>query len=446
MALPLQIRLNDGPTRLVAAGVPYGVSVKSKLEFAFIWENEDGSLDALSPYEFACRDASCRPPTSGGTGGSRKAGAPAPAAGAAPSGGGNSYAPKGDFVGKASNQADIDRVSGRGKGSQDSDGLLVEPWLSEGGVVKLTAKQDEAAAKKLAELGTSEAEWTANLETIAAKSMNANPEQALRDAAWYQHEHDTWGAPLAKDHGLTTEQVMAVAASVSTNKQWDGVKSSNKEVTANILKMLKDDITITITPEQATGYGEFSVAKASGGGKYGDRTIEPGDYKLSELSSGTLARVMGSGYKIGGQYGTDGLYKAFAVARGEITPNDAIGSLKQRSFTNNLAHPDKDYSSTNDFWMARAMLGSGVLNLPTAKGLPTGPQTVREWEKAGNGQPNAIFGSSGTGSSNLFAVATRSARNALTSLQGKDPRFKDMKMHEFQALVWMQMQREYGNI
>lgn len=67
MALPLQIRLNDGPTRLVAAGVPYGVSVKSKLEFAFIWENEDGSLDALSPYEFACRDASCRPPTSGGT-------------------------------------------------------------------------------------------------------------------------------------------------------------------------------------------------------------------------------------------------------------------------------------------------------------------------------------------------------------------------------------------
>ena len=72
MVLPLQIRLSDGPVRLTAAAVPYGVSVKRELEFSFLWENEDGTMEEISPYEFACRDASCRPPTSGGTGGSSK--------------------------------------------------------------------------------------------------------------------------------------------------------------------------------------------------------------------------------------------------------------------------------------------------------------------------------------------------------------------------------------
>lgn len=360
---------------------------------------------------------------------------------------GGSYAPSGNFIGKADNQTDIDRVSDRGgTGSIGTGGLLTEPWLGEDGTIKLSDKQNAAAAAKLKELGTSEAEWTANLVHYAGKSMDTNSEQALRDSKWYTHEHDTWGGPLAKEHGITTEQVMAIAASCSTNKQWDGVKSSNKETTSNILKMLKDDITITITPEQATAYGQFSIDKPSGGGKYGPRTIEAGDYKMSQLSSGVLSRIMGSGYKIGGQYGTDGLYKAFSVARGEITPNQAISSLKQRSFTNNLAKPNVNYSSTNDFWMARAMLGTGVVNLPTIAGNERVPQTVRSWEKQGNGTPNSIFGSSGTGSSNLFAVATRSSQNALKTLQSKDKRFDGMKLHEFQALVWVQMQREYENI
>lgn len=415
------------------------------LEILFTIEDEDGVILSLETIDgFACYDASCRPPTSGGTGGSRPKGAGAPGGGAADVAK-TRYAPSGDYVGKAEDARDIAAVAGRGKGAVGEGGLLVEPWLGAGGVVKLTDKQNAAAAKKLEELGTSEAEWVANLKHYAGKSMDNDPEQAIRDSKWYSHENETWGRPLAKEHGITTEQVMGIAAATSTNKQWDGVKSSNKEVTANILKMLKDDISITITQEQADAYDQFSIDKPSGGGKYGPKTIEAGEYKLSELSSGTLARVMGSGYKIGGQYGTDGLYKAFAVARGEISPNDAISSLKQRSFTNNLANPDIDYSSTNDFWMARAMLGTGVVNLPTAKGLPSGPQTVREWERAGNGQPNAIFGSSGTGSSNLFAVATRSAKTALTELQATDDRFKGMKLHEFQALIWVQMQREYGN-
>lgn len=447
MVLPLQIRISEGPTRLTASSVPYGVSVVSDMDFAFLVEEEDGTIEVMTPYEFACRSKACAPPPIG-QGGSNPGGSGAKAGGhqhgEAYGDGGASYRPKGDYVGKEDDQRDIDRVKGRAAGTTGSGGLLTESWLKEDGTIKLTTKQEESAAKKLKQLGTSEEEWVANLEGVGRKAM-ADPDRAKKDSQWYQHEHDTWGAPLAKEHGLSTQQVMAVAASVSTNKQWDGVKSSNKEVTANILQMLKEDKKIVITPEQAESYGQFSIDKPTTGGKYGPRTIEPGEYRMSELSSGVLSRVMGSGYKIGGQYGTDGLYKAFSVARGEITPNDAISSLKQRSFTNNLARPDVDYSSTNDFWMARAMLGPGVVNLPTAKGKPAGPQTVRQWEQAGNGQPNAIFGSSGTGSSSLFAVGTRAAKTALSNLAANDDRYKGMKLHEFQAVIWVQMQREYAS-
>lgn len=73
MVLPLQIRIIDHEVRLTAAAVPYGVSLSSELEFAFLVD-VDGEMVVMSPYEFACRDASCRPPGSGGTGGSNPGG------------------------------------------------------------------------------------------------------------------------------------------------------------------------------------------------------------------------------------------------------------------------------------------------------------------------------------------------------------------------------------
>ena len=96
------------------------------------------------------------------------------------------------------------------------------------------------------------------------------------------------------------------------------------------------------------------------------------------------------------------------------------------------------------------MLGSGPVTLPQKKGVDNyrTDMTVREWEKAGHGQVNMIFGSDGgaKGGTELFGVATRSAQTALRNLQAKDSRWEGMKLHEFQAVVWVQMQREYGNI
>lgn len=67
--IPLQIRITDNPVTLVAAGIPYGISVVSAMEFAFIVEDEDGNEEVLTPYEFACRSKACAPPPVG-TGGS----------------------------------------------------------------------------------------------------------------------------------------------------------------------------------------------------------------------------------------------------------------------------------------------------------------------------------------------------------------------------------------
>lgn len=397
---------------------------------------------ALDGEELACHSAACRPPTSGGTGGSNPGGAAGAGASAGAQGSSTHYSPKPGYVGEAEHAADVQVVSGKNSGGIRADGIMSEDWLDDAGNVVLTEKQEATGRKALKEMGTSYEEWVTNVQGIAAKSMEANPEQALKDSKWYSHENETWGTPLAKEHGITIDQVMGIAAATSTNKAWDGVKSSNKETTARILQLLKDDDPITITPEQAAAYNQFSIDKPSGGGKYGPKSIEPGTYKLSELSSGTLARVMGSGYNIGGQYFTDGLFKAFSIARGELEPNAAIGSLKQRSFTNNLTRPTTDYSSTNDFWMARAMFGFGELNITTKGG--TGAMTIRQWEQETGQQPNAFFGTRGTGDKSLFAMATKASKEALANLQSTDPRFSGMLTHEFQALIWVQMQREYG--
>lgn len=440
MAIPLEIRITEHEMQITASPVPYALSMSSTLEFGFLVEF-DGAEVLMTPYEFACHDESCRPPRSGGTGGSKSGGAAAGGVstiGADAPKTSHAYAPKKGHIGSAEDASDIAVVSKKVAGSLRSDGILSESWLNEKGEVVLTPKQEAGADAKLKALGTSEAEWVSNVKTIALEAMK-DPKRTAKDAAWYQDEHDNWGAPLAKKHGITIEQVMGIASATSTNKTWDGVKSSNKETVENILNLLKEDRKITITKEQADAYNQFSIDKPSGGGKYGPKAIEPGDFKLSQLSSGTLARVMGSGYNIGGQYFTDGLFKAFSIARGELEPNVAIGSLKQRSFVNNLSHPEIDYSSTNDFWMARAVFGNGKLH------LDKGPaKTVREWEKSANDKPNSFLGTTGTGSSSLFAVATRASKTALRELQATDKRFKGMKTHEFQAVVWVQMQRQYA--
>src|SRR5690606_35897989 len=126
-------------------------------------------------------------------------------------------------IGSAEHESDLAVVTSRSTGSVRSDGILSEPWLDDDGNVVLTAKQEAAARKALEQMGTSYEEWVANVRQVAVNSMEANPEQALRDSKWYSHEHDTWGAPLAKEHDITVDQVMGIASAVSTNKVWDGI-------------------------------------------------------------------------------------------------------------------------------------------------------------------------------------------------------------------------------
>ena len=435
----MQIRFTKHEESLTAATVPYSVSVVSEMDFAFLVEDQYGELFPMTPYEFArgCRSAACAPHNGGGSlPGGGTGGAVAPS-------GLTHYAPKAGGVGSADHDKDMAIVAGKGKpGLRTSDGALGESWLDDDGNVVLTPKQEATARKALEDMGTSYEEIKANIKAVALESMDADAAQAKRDSQWYRHENETWGTPLAKEHGISVEQVMAIAAATSTNKTWDGVKSSNKETVENILNYLKKDEPITITREQADAYNAFSVDKPSGGGKYGPKTIEPGEYRLSELSSGTLGRIMGSGYGIGGQYFTDGLVKSFAIARGELDPNISIPSLKQRSFTNNLTQPGKDYSITNDFWQVRGLLGDKPLNL--IKGRE--PMTVREWEKETGNKPNAFIGSGGgtTGTKSLFALSTMATREALDELKRDDPRFAGMLGHEFQAVTWVQMQRRYA--
>lgn len=448
--LPLQIRITEHEARLTAAAVPYGISVVSDLEFAFVVPI-NGEMVVMTPYEFACRDASCRPPgKNGGTGGSKKAGA-------AGGGGGigtseqhpihpmtTRYATaRGAVGGGADHERDMARFSGE-TGTVRADGILEEPWLDKNSQVVLTPKQEKAFAGALEKMGTSEETWTDNLVGVAKRAAEGDITAAQEAKVWYQTEHDKWGVPMAKDLGVSVEQLMAVATVTSTNSQWDGKEGSNKQIAEKIIRMVKDDKEFVITPEAAEAYNSFSSDKQGSGGSWGARTIEPGTYKASQLETGTLARVAGTGYGIGGGYFTQGLVKAFALARGEVTPNQAMPSLKQRSFFNNLVNPGIDYSSTNDFWMTRAAFGNSQLTF-NSKAV-TGVMNIKQYEAVTQQQANSLIGSEGTGNSSMFAGMTRATKTAMGRLRESDPRFKDIRTNEFQALVWVQMQKEYKNL
>lgn len=472
--------------RLTAAAVPYGVSVRQTLDFAFLVETDEGIMDIMTPYEFACYSVRCIPQNGGGSepkgggkgGGGGAEGAPAKpkkmtkaekeaaAAEAAKVGVGSGalddkiglseqhpdhpsttrFRAKPDAVGSgADDDRDMARIRATAEGATvRADGILAEPWLDDQGNVVLTGAQEAALAGKLKAMGTSEAEWVENFVGVALRASNGDAEAAAAAAAarvWYQNENQNWGQPLADRSGMSVEQVMGIATATSTNATWD---THNKPVTERIIKMVTEDQEFTITREAADAYNAFSSDKPGSGGSWGARTIEPGTYKASELSTGTLARVAGKDYGIGGQYFTVGLVKAFAIARGEATPNQAFPSLKQRSFFNNLARPMVDYSSTNDFWMTRAAFGSKVLSFDEKKAK--GDMTIKQYEAVAKQQANSIIGSDGVGNSAMFAGMTRATKTAMKRLADSDPRFQGIRTNEMQALVWIQAQKEYGDV
>lgn len=211
--LPLQIRLTDRPARLTASAVPYGVSVQSDLEFAFIVE-VDGEMSVMTPYEFACYSAACRPPTSGGTGGSN------------PGPGGMDF--------KESKQSDLDllfpgrRESGRKKVYGDGT-FSVEGLNEDGSFKEFDAKTEKALQDTWDSIGPSKEQYVANMVVAGQLAMGINPttgkvnaKQAAighQDSKWYTVAHNDV-KDISEATGIDIDAVTAATAALSAGRLW----------------------------------------------------------------------------------------------------------------------------------------------------------------------------------------------------------------------------------
>lgn len=469
--IPLQIRFQDATVATLPVSVV--ASVQTTLEFALVHECEHGLTLYAAGEDFACHSASCRPPTSGGTGGSKDSGA----GGESKSTGGEG----GKFLGGGPGTlgGGVERKVGQEQHASDMhqliasnekdflnnhtnpDGTLGLPFTvpGGGGKIEFDAKMQKFVDDKLADLGVTHEELVNNLVADGASAINSP--QAAAAIRWYDTEHE-WGSNLASTYDVSPERIFAAVSLTSAMRKWGvegtgtNASSTNKGVIETILKKLKDDEPFEVTREMADSFNTFKGEKKGiGEGAH----IEPGPYRPSDLSSASIARLAtGLGWKVLNSAGTKPVAKAIAVIRGEISVNDAVRGTKQRSFVSNLAHPEIDYTSTNDLWHFRAVAGNSLFNFPDRRkdesGASLAPKTgskhrttLDDYEshitgynkkdgKAERGNaPHDIF-TGGPPNSGLYTEVTRVTRDALDRLASSDVRFRGMKIHEFQALVW----------
>jgi len=308
-------------------------------------------------------------------------------------------------------------------------------------------------------LGVTHAQLVDNLVNAGAAAINSPiAEKAIK---WYDTEN-AWGTGLGEKYGVSNDRIFAAVSLTSAMRSWgkEGTgtngPSTNKGAIETILKKLKEDEPFEITKEMADSFNTFKGEKKGiGEGAH----IEPGTYRPSDLSSASLARVAtGLGWKILNNAGTKPVAKAIAVIRGEISVNDAVRGTKQRSFVSNLAHPEVNYTSTNDLWHFRAVAGSNKFNFPDRRKDENGvavtagrgnkmSTTLKDYESHTTGYskktgkpvrgnaPHDIF-TGGPPNGGLYTEVTKVTHEALAKLAATDVRFKGMKIHEFQALVW----------
>lgn len=212
MVLPLQIRLNDGPTRLTASAVPYGVAVKQVLEFAFVRENEDGTVYALSPYEeFArgCRSAACIPQRGGGSN---------------PNGGGSG--PGGDGSRNAGHVGTIlpsSKAGGDPHGrtrAMERSSASDEFWND-----TLVKSANASGCTKGAKTGDDVVEqFTANtkkLYEVMDKHGNAVTQEIIGNAGLWYPAAGAIAAERAGPAGMRVETSVAVLSALSPGHDWD---------------------------------------------------------------------------------------------------------------------------------------------------------------------------------------------------------------------------------
>lgn len=454
----------------------------------------------IQPLVFACHDASCRPPTSGGTGGSR------------PSGGGSAGGSvakglRGGAVPSPDSELDL-LFPGRGDDMTHkkvyADGTLSVEGLNEDGSFKeFSPSTEKRLQASWDEIGPTKQQYEDNFVIAGKLAMGIDPStgkvdlaqaaEGRQDSKWYTVAHADCKA-ISDETGIPMDSVVAATATLSAGRLWSGVANGNIETARNLAKFVRDNPTIKLEQQHL----DFIAARAERAtkevGRVGLTGFPPktGDVRLSELNSGQAVEALYAinamrGYSSYGDWakastkdgvvgaktppmhskidppfpfftskGTNQVKQALAVLRGEVSLREAISGPKYSSFFSNIIRPDKDYSSTNDTWHYRIMAGNLTLNYKGHKGNiqkltiaekagDTAKTSNREKIKKAPATSQDIF-QRGTkavkdnleAGDGMFRDTTKIARNALNRLKSDHPEtFGDMKIHEFQALIWV---------
>lgn len=434
---------------------------------------------------FACYDASCRPPTSGGTGGS--------------------VAKGGGF--KRSSSSDLDLLfPGRRDAAnkkQYSDGTLSVEGLNEDGTFITFSDKTEATARKIwDEIGPSDDQFIANLEIAGELAMGIDPKtghvdakqaaKGLQDSKWYTVAHEDCQA-ITRDTGIPFDNVVAATTVLSAGRLWSGTKNGNIETARALAEIVKNPIEIEITQAHLDMMAWRASKSSKAVGKIGldISGLKPGKISSKDLDAATLVEVMYAANTLRGHpsladwieksskdgkpgmkstkeqmntpppypfftsKGTQQVKQAVAVLRGEVTVRQAISGPKYSSFFSNIRNPNKDSSCTNDTWHYRVMAGNLLLTTKTGS-AKEGTEVVRTRsivehslkERSPDGKITTtqdIFqrgvSSKREGLSDgdvMFRDTTAKTRRALENLKAKYPdQFGNMKLHEFQALIWV---------
>lgn len=482
--IPINIQIKRAPTTLTAAAVPYGVSMLSELEFAFIVDTDEG-LAVMTPEEFACYSAACRPPTSGGTGGSN----PGPGGG------------RGSTGAPVSSASDLDLLfPGRrdaGNKVAYKDGTFSVEGLNEDGTFKTFSDKTEKGLEEMwASIGPDKQQYVENFVVAGKLAMGIDPatgkvnaKQAATgktDSKWYTVANADC-KDIAADTDIPFDRVVAATTTLSAGRLWSGTKNGNIETARALAEIVKNPIDIEVSQAAVDLMAWRAEKSTKGVGKVGlvGNGVKAGKVNSNDLDSATLVEVMYAVNTVRGHTsfqdwadktgkdgkpgmkssreqintpppypyftskGTQQVKQAVAVLRGEVTPRQAISGPKYSSFYSNIANPDKDYSSTNDTWHYRIMAGNLPLSF-TKKGQTYTKSIIEHSLK--DRSPDGVIvttqdifqrGVSSkkeglSGGDAMFRDTTVLTRTALDRLKTEAPaQFKDMKIHEFQALIWV---------
>lgn len=475
-----------------------------------------GSIAVLQDLvEFACHSAACRPPTSGGTGGSRPGGSTHTGPLGGPDSAGAAYRAAG--VATTSDEHLALLFPGRSMEHKkvNPDGTFSIEGLDENGnFTKFSDSTEKKLAARWASIGNDDAEYEANFVIAGKLAMGIDPKtnrvvdeaqaaEGLHDSKWYTVANADCKA-ITRDTGIPEDNVIAATTTLSAGRLWSGTKNGNIETARRLAELTRDNPEIELDQghlDFIAWRGAKSVKEVGRLGLTNFPMNEPGKVRFNDLDSASAVEAVYAinamrGYKsfpewaaastkdgvIGGKTprlhdkidppfpfftskGTQQVKQAVSVLRGDVTPREAISGPKYSSFYSNIKRPDVDYSSTNDTWHYRIMAGNNSLHhkgrVGTVQDLTLAhtkdgkialddddagaPKGKKEKKTPAFATTQDIFQSSVSAKQDnldsgdgMFRDTTRLARTALNQLKRDAPdQFGNMKLHEFQALIWV---------